>query len=220
MYNKFVGYMKIKIKYILLIVASCALLLCVFAAGSLFAAPGRVWIGDMELVSGSELDAGGGTVKYDAGKRLLTLTGADLNVGIRSEDSLNMELRGDSSVSGGKFGVCVLGDLYVFGDGSLKASGTRAGVFATGCFSVSERASLFAEGGKGLKIWGKTHASPFYTVEINPGKASFRPPYTATLESATESRSTCASSWETRWKSPPTRSARATGLTAGTPTRS
>ncbi len=182
MYNKFVGYMKIKIKYILLIIASCALLLCVFAAGSLFAAPERVWIGDIELASKSELEAGGGTVKYDADKRLLTLTGAEIDGGIRSEGSLNIELRGDSSVAGGKYGVCVLGDLCVFGDGRLDASGKRAGVFATGCFSVSERASLFAEGGKGLKIWGKTHASPFYTVEIKPGKASFRPPYTATLE--------------------------------------
>jgi uncharacterized repeat protein (TIGR02543 family) len=171
-----------KIKYILFAILSAALLLFVFKAGSLFAAPQRVWIGNTELTSGQLLAAGGGTAKYDREKKILTLTDAVLEDTVYAEGNLNIELRGKNYVGTAGCGVRCLGDLYVFGDGSLEIKGEDAGIITTGCLSISERADVRIMGKKPLRIYGSIHTSPLYTIEYKEEMTGFYPPYTVKLD--------------------------------------
>ncbi len=182
MYNKPVGYMIKQIKYIFIVLLLAALLLILGRAASLMKAPSRVWVDGVELTSGICLEAGGGMVEYEPDKSLLTLTNADIRGGIFSEGSINIELRGESKVNGEVNGIQVLGDLYVFGDGSLSISGRSNGLYISNCLSVSGRAVLEVEGKKALRLFGRIHISPLYTLIEEDGRASFIPPYLVTLK--------------------------------------
>lgn len=182
MYNKTVGYMNKNLKVIFITFLLAAALLIISRAASIMQEPSRIWVDGIELTSGMVLEVGGGMAEYEPEKKLLTLTNASITGGIFAESSLNIELRGKSAISGEANGIQVLGDLYVFGDGSLHVRGRTNGLFVLHCLSVSGRASLNAEGKRAFRVYRGIHISPLYTINEDGGKASFIPPYLVTLE--------------------------------------
>ena len=167
-----------------------ALLLCLLCLLLLRSAqplrdPGRIWVGGRELTGGGEVEAGGGTVVYDAATGTLTLTNAVISgdfrgAAIYAEGDLTILLSGDSRVEGTKSGCTVLGDLTVSGQGTLTLSGVKSGAAIHGCITVFDSAQLDLRGHKPLR-WGKLHISPLDTVLYNEARMRVCAPNTIYL---------------------------------------
>ncbi len=171
----------------------CALFLALIIAvllhgGAALRQPGRVWVGNTDLSGGGSCRAGSGTAEYDPASRTLTLTDAEITSGFRgsgvfSESSLTIRLQGSSRISGERSGITVLGQLHIYGGGSLRAEGGVCGISVRDSVVIFDAAELLARGSRALR-WGELHASPMDTVERTAGSLLAKAPYTVTLRDA------------------------------------